>query len=139
MAEKRKIVVTGLGVVTPVGNNVPEFWDAIKAGRSGIAPITKFDATGFQTQFAGEVKNLDLDSFIPRKEQRHMDPFCHYGIIAAREAVADAGLDMSREDPARVGVVASSGVGGLPVLQAQWGSYVERKNPRFSPFMILAD
>jgi 3-oxoacyl-[acyl-carrier-protein] synthase II len=136
MAEKRKIVVTGLGVVTPVGNNVPEFWDAIKAGRSGIAPITRFDATGFQTQFAGEVKNLDLDSFIPRKEQRHMDPFCHYGIIAAREAVADAGLDMSREDPARVGVVASSGVGGLPVLQAQWGSYVERKNPRFSPFMI---
>lgn len=136
MSEKRKVVVTGLGVVSPVGNNVGEFWDALKAGRSGIAPITHFDAGGFATHFAGEVKGLNLDDFIPKKEQRHMDPFCHYGIIAAREALADSGLEMSKENAERVGVVASSGVGGLPVMQAQWGSYLERGTARFSPFMI---
>ena len=136
MSEKRKVVVTGLGVVSPVGNNVGEFWDALKAGRSGIAPITHFDASGFATHFAGEVKGLNLDDFIPKKEQRHMDPFCHYGIIAAREAIADSGLEMAKENPERVGVVASSGVGGLPVMQAQWGSYLERGTARFSPFMI---
>lgn len=137
MSGKRKVVVTGLGVVSPVGNDVGTFWNALKAGRSGIGPITHFDASGFPTQFAGEVKGLDLDAFIPKKEQRHMDPFCHYGIVAAREAIADSGLDMSKENPERVGVVASSGVGGLPVMQAQWAGYLQRgSGARFSPFMI---
>ena len=136
MSSEKKIVVTGLGVLSPVGNSVPEFWDAIQNGRNGIAPITRFDASTFATRFAGEVKNLNLDDFIPRKEQRHLDPFCQYGIIAAREAIRDAGLDTSREDPTRIGCVVSSGIGGLPVLQAQWSSFLQRGASRFSPFMI---
>ena len=136
MSSEKKIVVTGLGVLSPVGNSVPEFWDAIQNGRNGIAPITRFDASTFATRFAGEVKNLNLDDFIPRKEQRHLDPFCQYGIIAAREAIRDAGLDSSREDPTRIGCVVSSGIGGLPVLQAQWSNFLERGASRFSPFMI---
>ena len=136
MSNSRKVVVTGLGIVAPVGNNVPEFWAAITSGKSGIAPITRFDTTTFATKFAGEIKNLDMDSFIPKKEQRHMDPFCQYGIVAAREAVADSGIKDSGLDPARIGVIVGSGVGGLPILQAQWTAYMTRGASRFSPFMI---
>lgn len=136
MSEKIKVVVTGLGAVTPVGNTVPETWSALLAGRSGIAPITRFDASTFATRFAGEVKGLDLEAHIPHKEIRKMDPFCHWGIIAAREAVRDAGLDTAAEDPWRMGVIAASGVGGLQVLQAQWSNFIAKGAARFSPFMI---
>ncbi|MBP1589047.1 MAG: beta-ketoacyl-ACP synthase II [Kiritimatiellae bacterium] len=136
MAERIKVVVTGLGAVTPVGNNVPDTWAALLAGRSGIAPITRFDSTPFATHFAGEIKNLNLEDYIPRKEIRKMDPFTHWGLIAAREAIADSGLDMAAEDSWRVGVIASSGIGGLQVLQSQWGKYTETHQVRFSPFMI---
>ena len=132
----RKVVITGLGAVTPVGNDVPSTWTALLAGRSGIGPITRFDASAFQTRFAGEIKDLDLNAHIPPKEQRHMDPFCHYGIIAAREAVRDAALDPARVDGTRVGVIVSSGVGGLQILQNQWGTYLQRGPGRMTPFMI---
>lgn len=132
----RRVVVTGLGVVSPVGNTVSSFWAALKAGQSGIGPITHFDASAFNTKFAGEVKNLDLDAFIPRKEQRRMDPFCHFGIVAAKMAMDDAGLAMEKEYPTRIGVIAASGVGGLQIMEAQWRQYLERGPSRFSPFMI---
>ena len=119
MAQQRRVVVTGLGVVSPVGSTVDSFWAAILAGQSGIGPITYFDASAFDTKFAGQVKGLNLDDFIPKKEQRRMDPFCHYGVSAAKMAMADSGLDMAKEDPTRIGVIAASGVGGLQILQAQ--------------------
>ena len=136
MAQQRRVVVTGLGVVSPVGSTVDSFWTAIQAGQSGIGPITHFDAAAFDTRFAGEVKDLILDDFIPRKEQRRMDPFCHYGVAAGKMAMADSGLDMSREDPTRIGVIAASGVGGLQILQAQMDVLRSRGPSRFSPFMI---
>lgn len=136
MADKRRVVVTGLGVVSPVGSTLDSFWEAILAGESGIGPITYFDTTAFDTKFAGQVKGFNLEDFIPKKEARRMDPFCHYGVAAARMAVADSGLDMSRENPHRVGVVAASGVGGLQVMQAQVDILRTRGPGRFSPFVI---
>jgi 3-oxoacyl-[acyl-carrier-protein] synthase II len=133
----KKIVITGLGALTPIGNDVPTFWKNAIAGVGGIGPITRFDASHFHTRFAGEVRDLDIDAFIPPKEQRHMDPFCQYGVIAAREAIKDSGLDMSKENPWRVGVIVSSGIGGLQILQQQWGNYLGRTTgPKFTPFMI---
>lgn len=133
----KKIVITGLGALTPIGNDVPTFWKNAIAGVGGIGPITRFDASHFHTRFAGEVRGLDIDAFIPPKEQRHMDPFCQYGVIAAREAIKDSGLDMSKENPWRVGVIVSSGIGGLQILQQQWGNYLGRTTgPKFTPFMI---
>ncbi|HOE00406.1 MAG: beta-ketoacyl-ACP synthase II [Kiritimatiellia bacterium] len=136
MAQQRRVVVTGLGVVSPVGSTVDSFWAAILAGQSGIGPITYFDASAFDTKFAGQVKGLNLDDFIPKKEQRRMDPFCHYGVSAAKMAMADSGLDMAKEDPTRIGVIAASGVGGLQILQAQMDILRSRGPGRFSPFMI---
>ena len=136
MAENRRVVVTGLGVVSPVGSTLDSFWAAIQAGESGIGPITYFDTAAFDTKFAGQVKGLNLDEFVSKKEQRRMDPFCHYGIAAAKMAVDDSGLDMSKEDATRVGVVAASGVGGLQILQAQMDVLRSRGPGRFSPFII---
>ena len=136
MTQQKRVVVTGLGVVSPVGSTLDTFWAAIQAGQSGIGPITYFDASAFDTKFAGQVKGLNLDEFIPKKEQRRMDPFCHYGVAAAKMAVADSGLDMSKEDPTRIGVIAASGVGGLQILQSQMDVLRSRGPGRFSPFMI---
>ena len=136
MAERRRVVVTGLGVVSPVGSTLDTFWAAIQAGESGIGPITYFDASAFDTKFAGQVKGFNLEEFVSKKEARRMDPFCHYGIAAAKMAVADSGLDMAKENPFRVGVVAASGVGGLQILQAQMDVLRNKGPGRFSPFMI---
>ncbi len=136
MAEQRRVVVTGLGVVSPVGSTVDTFWKAILAGESGIGPITYFDTTAFDTKFAGQVKDFNLEEFIPKKEARRMDPFCHYGVAAAKMAVADSGLDMSTEDPTRIGVVAASGVGGLQIMQNTMDVLRTRGPQRFSPFVI---
>ena len=136
MAEQKRVVVTGLGVVSPVGSTLDSFWAAIQAGESGIGPITYFDASAFDTKFAGQVKGFNVEEFIPKKEARRMDPFCHYGVAAAKMAVADSGLDMAKEDPTRVGVVAASGVGGLQILQAQMDVLRTKGPGRFSPFMI---
>ena len=136
MAEQKRVVVTGLGVVSPVGSTLETFWAALLAGESGIGPITYFDASAFDTKFAGQVKGFNLEEFIPKKEARRMDPFCHYGVAAAKMAVADSGLDMSQEDPTRIGVVAASGVGGLQILQNQMDVLRSKGPGRFSPFMI---
>ena len=136
MAENKRIVVTGLGVVSPVGSTLDSFWAAILAGQNGIGPITYFDTAAFDTKFAGQVKDFNLETFVPKKEARRMDPFCHYGVAAAKMAVDDSGLDMSKEDATRVGVVAASGVGGLQILQAQMDILRSRGPGRFSPFII---
>jgi 3-oxoacyl-[acyl-carrier-protein] synthase II len=125
-----------LGVVSPVGSTLDSFWAAIQAGQNGIVPITYFDATAFDTKFAGQVKDFNLEAFVPKKEARRMDPFCHYGIAAAKMAVVDSGLDMSKEDPTRAGVVAGSGVGGLQILQSQMDVLRTKGPSRFSPFTI---
>lgn len=136
MAETRRVVVTGLGVVSPVGSTLDAFWAAIQAGESGVGPITYFDAAAFDTRFAGQVKGFQVEDFISKKEARRMDPFCHYGVAAAKMAMDDSGLDMSQQDPHRIGVVAASGVGGLQVLQTQMDVLRTRGPRRFSPFMI---
>ena len=136
MAENRRIVVTGLGVVSPVGSTLDSFWAAIQAGENGVGPITYFDTSAFDTKFAGQVKGFNVEDFMTKKEARHMDPFCHYGVAAAKMAVDDSGLDMAKEDATRVGVVASSGVGGLQILQSQMDVLRSKGPGRFSPFII---
>ena len=136
MAETKRVVVTGMGVVSPVGSTVDTFWAALLAGQSGIGPITYFDASAFDTKFAGQVKGFNLEEFVPKKEARRMDPFCHYGIAAAKMAMKDSGLDMSKEDATRAAVIAASGVGGLQVVQTQMDILRSKGPGRFSPFMI---
>jgi len=132
----RKVAVTGLGIVSPLGCSVDTVWNRLMSGESGIGPITYFDTTLFDAKIGGQVKEFDVDAFIPKKEQRRMDPFCHYGIAAAKMAVSDAGLEMEKEDPWRVGVMVSSGIGGLQVVEVQCNNFLQRGPSRFSPFMI---
>ncbi len=132
----RKVAVTGLGIVSPLGCSVDTVWNRLMNGESGIGPITYFDTTLFDAKIGGQVKEFDVDAFIPKKEQRRMDPFCHYGIAAAKMAVSDAGLEMGKEDPWRVGVMVSSGIGGLQVVEVQCNNFLQRGPSRFSPFMI---
>ncbi|HNR93964.1 MAG TPA: beta-ketoacyl-ACP synthase II [Kiritimatiellia bacterium] len=132
----RKVAVTGLGIVSPLGCSVDTVWNRLMNGESGIGPITYFDTTLFDAKIGGQVKEFDVDAFIPKKEQRRMDPFCHYGIAAAKMAVSDAGLEMEKEDPWRVGVMVSSGIGGLQVVEVQCNNFLQRGPSRFSPFMI---
>ena len=135
--ELKRVVVTGLGALTPIGNTVPEFWDALLEGRSGAGPITHFDASKFKTQFACEVKDLNVEDFIERKEMRRMDRFTHMGLIAAEQAVADSGLEDSNPDKDRVGVIWGSGVGGMDTLTEEYSEYFKNgENPRFNPFFI---
>ena len=110
--ELKRVVVTGLGALTPVGNTVPEFWENLVNGVSGAGPITHFDASKFKTQFACEVKNFNATDFIDRKEARKMDLYTQYAITAAKEAVTDAGIDVEKEDLNRIGVIFGVGIGG---------------------------
>ena len=139
---RRRVVVTGLGLVTPVGNTVDESWSNLIAGKSGIDTITKFDASAFACKFAGEVKGFNIEDYIPAKEARHMDTFIHYGLAASIQAVRDAGLPqgdaLSAELAERIGCVVGSGIGGLPLIEAMHGEYVERGPRRISPFFVPA-
>ncbi|MCH6199553.1 beta-ketoacyl-ACP synthase II [Aquiflexum sp. LQ15W] len=133
----RRVVVTGLGALTPIGNTVPEFWNGLSNGVSGAAPITRFDATLFKTQFACEVKNLDVEQFIDRKEARKMDLFTQMGLIAADEAIKDAGLDLEKINLHRAGVIMGSGIGGLRSFQDEVTDFARGDGtPRFNPFFI---
>ena len=114
---QRRVVVTGLGCISPVGNTVAEMWDAVINGKSGIALITKFDASAFSTKFAGEVKGFELEKYIPGKESRHMDTFIHYGMAAGIQAIEDSGLVVTEENADRIGVNIGSGIGGLPMIE----------------------
>ena len=139
---RRRVVVTGLGLISPVGNTVEEGWANLVAGRSGIDTITKFDASNFSCQFAGEVKGFKVEDYMPAKEARHMDTFIHYGVAASIQAVRDAGLptgDQLSEDQAeRIGCLVGSGIGGLPLIEETHAEYAARGPRRISPFFVPA-
>ena len=139
---RRRVVVTGLGCISPVGNTVTDAWANILAGQSGIGLITKFDASNFACKIAGEVKGFDLESYISAKEARTMDTFIHYGIAAAHQAVTDAGLPtgeaLGEEEATRIGCIIGSGIGGLPLIEETHGEYVNRGPRRISPFFVPA-
>ncbi|WP_046245792.1 beta-ketoacyl-ACP synthase II [Hymenobacter terrenus] len=137
MSSIRRVVVTGLGAITPLGNTAPAYWEGLRAGTSGAAIITRFDPAKFKTRFACEVKGYDADNFFDRKEGRKMDLFTQFGVVAADEAIADSGLLESNIDKDRVGVIWGSGIGGLKSLQEECFQF-ERGDgtPRYSPFFI---
>jgi 3-oxoacyl-[acyl-carrier-protein] synthase II len=139
---RRRVVVTGLGCISPVGNTVADAWANLLAGKSGIANITRFDASAINCHFAGEVKDLDLDQYIAPKEARAMDKFIHYGIAAAVQAVQDSGLAtgeaLSEEEATRIGVVIGSGIGGLPLIEDMHSELLAKGPRRISPFFVPA-
>ncbi len=135
---RRRVVVTGLGLVSPVGNTVADGWANLVAGKSGIANITKFDATNFSTRFAGEVKGFNIEDYMPAKEARHMDTFIHYGFAAGVQAMQDSGLEITDENTERVGVVVGSGIGGLPMIEVTQTELLNRGPRRISPFFVPA-
>ncbi|ADJ63435.1 beta-ketoacyl-ACP synthase II [Herbaspirillum seropedicae] len=135
---ERRVVITGLGCISPVGNNVADTWSAIKEGKSGIATVTKFDATPFTTHFAGEVKGFNIEDYIPAKEARHMDTFIHFGMAAGIQAMQDSGLTVTDENAERIGVMIGSGIGGLPLIEETHAELTNRGPRRISPFFIPA-
>src|SRR6218665_3990664 len=139
---RRRVVVTGLGLISPVGNTVAEGWANILAGQSGIDRITRFDASNFACQFAGEVKGFDVGDYLSTKEARTMDTFIHYGLAASIQAVKDAGLptgdQLSEEEAERIGVLVGSGIGGLPLIEETRDELVNRGPRRVSPFFVPA-
>jgi len=132
----RRVVVTGLGLVSPVGNTVQLAWDNLLAGKSGIGTITKFDHSGLSVHFAGEVKDFQIEDYISAKEARHMDTFIHYGIAAGTQAFVDSGIVITEENAERCGVLVGSGIGGLPMIEETHTEYVERGARRISPFFV---
>lgn len=134
----RRVVVTGLGALTPLGNDVETSWKNIIAGKSGAGPITKFDASKFKTQFACELKDLDVTQYLDRKEARKMDIHCQYAVIAAKQAMEDCGLDLEKEDKTRIGVILGTGIGGVTSFQTDVMEYQRNieMGPRYSPFFI---
>jgi 3-oxoacyl-[acyl-carrier-protein] synthase II len=137
-SRERRVVVTGLGCISPVGNTVADAWAALTAGKSGIATVTKFDATPFSTRFAGEVKGFNIEEYIPGKEARHMDTFIHYGMAAGMQAMQDSGLSVSEENAERIGVIVGSGIGGLPLIEETHTELTNRGPRRISPFFVPA-
>jgi len=139
---RRRVVITGLGLISPVGNTVTEGWANIVAGRSGIAAVTKFDASNLACRFAGEVKGFNVEEYFPAKEARHMDTFIHYGLAASIQAVRDAGLptgdQLTEEQAERIGVLVGSGIGGLPMIEETHQELTERGPRRISPFFVPA-
>jgi 3-oxoacyl-[acyl-carrier-protein] synthase II len=139
---RRRVVVTGLGLISPVGNTVVEGWANLVAGRSGIDLVTKFDASALACRFAGEVKGFDVEAYLPGKEARHMDTFIHYGLAASVQAVEDAGLPtgdaLDEETAERYGCIVGSGIGGLPLIEATHDEYRARGPRRISPFFVPA-
>ncbi len=136
--ELKRVVVTGLGAITPIGNTVPEFWENLVNGVSGAGPITHFDASLFKTQFACEVKDFDPTLYIDRKEVRKMDLYTQYAIVVAKQAVADSGLDIEKEDLSRIGVIFGAGIGGIHTFEEESGNYAlhRESGPKFNPFFI---
>lgn len=135
---ERRVVITGLGCISPVGNTIADAWSAIISGKSGIAAITKFDATAFSTRFAGEVKGFNIEDYIPAKEARHMDTFIHYGMAAGMQAMQDSGLEVTETNAERIGVIIGSGIGGLPLIEETHAELTARGPRRISPFFIPA-
>jgi 3-oxoacyl-[acyl-carrier-protein] synthase II len=136
MSGKRRVVVTGLGVISPLGNDVPSTWSALLAGRSGIGPITRFDASGLSCRIAGEVKGFDVTTVMSAKEARHVDVFIHFGVAAAAEALKDSGVEVSDANRDRIGCAIGSGIGGLPMIEDNHTALINRGPRRISPFLI---
>jgi len=137
MKSPRRVVITGVGALTPLGNTVAEFWDNLAIGKSGAAPISRFDTEKFKTKFACEVKNLDIEQFIDKKEARRLDPFSQYALIASDQAMLDAGFDMDKINRDRFGVILGSGIGGIKTFQEEVVNYGRGDGtPRFNPFFV---
>jgi len=136
---KRRVVVTGLGIVSPVGNDVTSAWDSILSGRSGIAAVTRFDTTSFPTHFGGEIRQLDLEPYMSVKDARRMDAFMQYGVVAGMQAMRDSGLTVTEANSDRIGVLMGSGMGGLESIEETYDKYLETHSPKkVSPFFIPA-
>ncbi len=134
----KRVVITGLGAITPIGNNLEEYNEGLKRGQSGAGPITRFDASNFKTKFACEVKNFNPEDFIDRKEVRRMDLFTQFAMVCSDEALADSKLLESDLDLDRIGVIWGSGIGGLRSLEAEIETFATGNGiPRFNPFMIV--
>ncbi|VWD09319.1 3-oxoacyl-ACP synthase [Burkholderia aenigmatica] len=133
---RRRVVVTGLGLISPVGNNVADGWANLVAGKSGIATVTKFDPSNLAVHFAGEVKGFVAEEYIPAKEARNMDTFIHYGIAAGVQAIKDSGPEVNEANAERIGVLVGSGIGGLPMIEDTHQTYVDRGARRISPFFV---
>lgn len=138
MTLRRRIAITGLGAVSPLGNTLDDNWANLLAGKSGIGRITKFDASAYSVQIAGEVRDFDVTQYIAAKEARHMDTFIHYGIAASMQAVRDSGIDQAGLDPERVGVLVGSGIGGLPLIENTYKELLDRGPRRVTPFFVPA-
>ncbi|RLV58821.1 beta-ketoacyl-[acyl-carrier-protein] synthase II [Parashewanella curva] len=133
---KRRVVVTGLGLITPVGNTVQSTWEALVAGKSGIAPITSFDASELTTRFSGSIKDFDVEQYLSKKDARKMDKFIQYGMAASIQAIEDSGLDMSQENPGRVGTAIGAGMGGMPLIEQNHAAYLKSGPRKISPFFV---
>jgi 3-oxoacyl-[acyl-carrier-protein] synthase II len=134
---KRRVVVTGLGIVSPLGSTIESTWAAVLRGESGIGPITRFDASAFPTRIGGAVRDFDVSQYIPPKEARRMDEFMHYGVAAGIQAFNDSGLDVARLDPERCGVITGAGIGGLATIESEHSALLQSGTPRkISPFFI---
>lgn len=132
----RRVVITGLGAITPIGNSVDEFWSAVKANTIGFAPITKFDASEYKCSLAAEVKNFDGKNYMDARAARRMELFCQYAVAAAKEAIEDAALDMEKEDPFRVGVSVGSGIGSLQAMEREHQKLMEKGPSRVNPMLV---
>lgn len=133
---RRRVVVTGLGIVSPVGNDIPQAWANILAGRSGIGPVTRFDASTFPTRFAGEVRDFDITTYLPAKTARGFDTFIHFGLAASAQAIADSGIEIDASNDERIGAIVGSGIGGLPLIEETHSEYLNRGVRRISPFFV---
>ncbi|OQA33940.1 MAG: 3-oxoacyl-(acyl-carrier-protein) synthase 2 [Betaproteobacteria bacterium ADurb.Bin341] len=133
---RRRVVITGLGIVSPVGNSVEEAWQNLLAGRSGIDTVSRFDASSFSSRIAGEVRNFDITTYLPAKDARRMDIFIHYGMAAGIQAVRDAGLGENQADVERIGVAIGSGIGGLPMIETTKDDYAAGGARKISPFFV---
>ena len=133
---KRRVVITGLGAVSPVGNNVSDSWESVLDGSSGIAPLNAFDTSGFATRFGGAIKDLDITKYIPAKDAKRMDGFIHYGIAAGCQAIWDSGLEIDESNAERIGVAVGAGIGGITGIERAYGIYSESGPRKISPFFV---
>ena len=133
---RRRVVVTGLGIVCPIGNDLDSSWTNLLAGQSGIARVTRFDVSALPVRFAGEVKDFDISTYMPAKEARHFDTFIHYGIACGLQALRDSGITVNDSNSERIGVMVGSGIGGLPLIEDQHSEYLNRGVRRISPFFV---
>ena len=135
---RRRVAVTGLGLISPVGNSVSDGWSSVRDGKSGIAPIDSFDVSAFSTRFGGEIRNFEIEQYLEPKEARKCDPFIHYGIAATEQAIADSGIATGNVDPQRVGVAMGAGIGGIHTIETNYQRWSEGGPRKISPFFVPA-